>query len=155
MLVTTSSESITPTEHDTEVARESSEALAPLLEEQGNQEAHIRVSSKDKQGAEIILPFPAVRLLFNALQEMAKGHSVTLLPVDTELTTQQAAELMHISRPSLIKMLDEKKLPFRKVGAHRRICYEDVMRYLDAERARRKEIMKELIEETERLGLYK
>ena len=79
--------------------------------------------------------------------------SVTVLPVDTELTTQQAAELLRVSRPSLIKMLDEKKLPYRKVGAHRRVRYEDVLNYLETERARRKRVMEELVAETERLHL--
>ena len=72
----------------------------------------------------------------------------------TELTTQQAAELLRVSRPSLIKMRDERKFPYRKVGAHRRVRYEDVILYLETERARRKKVVEELVAETERLGLY-
>jgi excisionase family DNA binding protein len=145
---------ITPTDQESKVARRSSEVLAALLQESGEQDAHIRFGTEDQHGSEITLPHSAVRVLVTALQEMAKGHSVTLLPVDTELTTQQAAEFMRVSRPSLIKMLDEKKLPYRKVGAHRRIRYDDVLHYLASERARRKKVMEELVAETERLGLY-
>lgn len=155
MLVQTANETITPTDRDAETARKSSEALAPFFQGKGAREARIRFCAEGEQEAEITLPRSAVRLLFTALQEMAKGHSVTLLPVDTELTTSQAAELMRISRPSLIKMLDEKKLPYRKVGAHRRVRYDDVLGYLETERARRKKVMEELVAETERLGLYK
>jgi excisionase family DNA binding protein len=155
MFVQTPGEAITPTDQDTRIARTSSQALAPLLQESEGGEAHLRISTEGDRETEITLPHSAVRVLFSALQEMAKGRSVTLLPVDTELTTNQAAELMRISRPSLIKMLDERKLPYRKVGAHRRVRYEDVLRYLETERARRKQVMEELVAETERLGLYK
>lgn len=155
MYIQTANETITPTDQDTEMARSSSQALAPLLQENGNSEAHIRLCTADNQGADIALPSSVIRLVLTALQEMAKGHTVTLLPVEKELTTKQAAELMRISRPSLIKMLDEKKLPYRKVGAHRRVRYEDVLYYLDTERARRTKVMEELVAETERLGLYK
>lgn len=145
---------VTPTEQDTRIARTASEALATLLQQNGASEARIRFCAQGEQETEITLPHSAVRILFSALQEMAKGHSVTLLPVDTELTTQQAAQLMRVSRPSLIKMLDENKLPYRKVGAHRRVRYEDVLRCLEAERARCEKVMQELMAETERLGLY-
>lgn len=70
-----------------------------------------------------------------------------------ELTTQQAAELLRVSRSSLIKMLDEGKLPYRKVGAHRRVRYEDALLYVRNERARRARVIEELVAETERLGL--
>jgi excisionase family DNA binding protein len=155
MIVQATHEAIMPTDRDTQIARASSEALAPLLQDQQTGEARIRLCTEGNREAEIILPFSAIRLLFHALQEMAKGNTVTLLPVDTELTTQQAAELLRVSRPSLIKMLDEKKLPYRKIGAHRRIRYEDVLLYLKAERARRAKVMEALVAETERLGLYR
>jgi excisionase family DNA binding protein len=90
-----------------------------------------------------------------SVPKMAKDCIVPLLPVDTELTMQQAAELLRVSRPSLIKMLDEKELPYRGGGAHRRIRYEDVLLYLNAELARRAKVMEELVAETERLGLYR
>ena len=154
MFVQTTTEAITPTDKDSQLARASSEALAPLLSEKGSSRAHIHFSTESDHEADITLPLPAVHLLFQALQEMAKGNTVTLLPVDTELTTQQAAELMRVSRPSLIKMLEDKKLPYRTIGTHRRVRYEDIMLYLKAERARRAEVVRELMAETERLGLY-
>ncbi len=131
-----------------------SAALASLLNSKWISEARIHLRTGINSEADIALPLSAVHFLLHALQEMAKGNAVTLLPVDTEPTTQQAAELMRVSRPSLIKMLEENKLPYRKVGAHRRVRYEDVLLYLKAERGRRAEVLRELVAETERLGLY-
>ncbi len=155
MIVQTPDEAVTPTANDTELARTSSDALAVLLADGAERACSIRVHTEDLECVEIPLPGSAVRFLVTALQAIARGHSVTVLPVDAELTTQRAAELMRVSRPSLIKMLDEKKLPYRKVGAHRRVRYDDVLNYLNAERARRKKVMEELVAETESLGLYK
>jgi excisionase family DNA binding protein len=129
MAVRTPDKAIVPTEQEAKIARVSSQAMAQLIEENGPNEARIRISKQGNKATEITLPYSVIRLLYCALQELAKGHSVTLLPVDTELTTQKAAELMRLSRPSLIKMLEDDKLPYRKVGAHRRIRYEDVLRY--------------------------
>lgn len=153
MFVPLPHEAVTPTDQDQQTAHTSSRELAPLLQRKETGDAHIRFDAEGQQGVAIALPHSAVLLLLSALQEMAKGHAVTLLQVDAELTTNQAAQLMRISRPSLIKMLEEKKLPYRKVGAHRRVRYEDVLDYLATERSRRRKVMEELVAETERLGL--
>jgi excisionase family DNA binding protein len=154
MAVQMPNEAITPTTADVQMARRSSEALALLLGEKGAGKAQLHFSTAGGQEAKITLPLPATQLLYRALQEMAKGNAVTLIPVDAELTTQQAAEILRISRPSLIKMLDDKKLPYRRVGAHRRVRHRDILAYLETEKAARKEVLKELIAEQERLGLY-
>lgn len=153
MFVSTT-ETIMPSDQDAQMARTSSTILASLLDKGGADKAHLSLKGGDEQKSEISLPASAVRLLLQALQEMAKGNAVTLLHVDTELTTQQAAELLRVSRPSVIKLLDEGKMPYRKVGAHRRIRYEDILFYKETERARRVAVMHELVAETERIGLY-
>ena len=147
-------EVLVPTDQDTQLARASSRVLAPLLGDGQPLSSRVHLSTGGAHPTEIDLPQPIVRLLLGALNEMAAGHAVTLLPVTAELTTQQAAELLRVSRPSLIKMLDAGKLPYRKVGAHRRVRYEDALRYVQNERARRARVMEELVAETERLGLY-
>ncbi len=90
---------------------------------------------------------------------MGQGNGVTLTPVQKELTTQQAADFLMVSRPFLIEELLEKgKIPFRKVGNRRRIRYADLLHYRQQEEqeiARREQLMRELMAETERLGLYK
>ena len=160
MLTAFETEVLVPNDEDTQLARASSHALDLLLNAYGPDNggascAHVRVSADGSaQAAEVDLPLPALRLLMGALREMAAGNAVTLLPVPAELTTQQAAELLRMSRPSLIKLLEEGKLPCRKVGAHRRVRYADALLYIKNERARRAQVMEELVAETERLGLY-
>lgn len=83
------------------------------------------------------LPMGAVALLNDILQAMAAGRGITLIPESAELTTVQAAEVLNVSRPFLIKLLEENAIPYRKVGKHRRIRMEDVMMYksrIDRER---------------------
>ena len=143
-----------PTEQDMQVASAFSHALAPFLNGDKATDAHVHLSANGAPATEFDLPMPIVRLLMVALKEMAAGNTVAVLPVPAELTTNQAAELLRVSRPSLIKMLDAGKLPSRKVGTHRRVRYEDALLYMKNERARRAEVMKELVAETERLGLY-
>ena len=98
MLITNATETIMPTDQDTQIARASSAALGPLLAHQGTSETHIFLRTGSDSETDIVLPLSAVHLLLHALQEMAKGNAVTLLPIGTELTTQQAAELLRISR---------------------------------------------------------
>ena len=154
MTISPSKNEMSLTESDIQIAVASSVALGKLLGDSLPGESLIRLHKEGDIDSEITLPIPAVRLLFDVLQEMAKGNAVTTLLVENELTTQQAAELLRISRPSLIKMLEEERLPYRKIGAHRRVRYEDVQFYLENERKARKAALKEMIAEQERLGLY-
>lgn len=77
----------------------------------------------------IKLPESAVRLLVKILEEMARGNAVTIIPVHAELTTQEAADLLNISRPSLIEILNAGEIEYRKVGTHRRVRFEALMKY--------------------------
>ncbi len=130
------------------LARETGERLATLI-----------ARAEGKAEMEVTLPLPAVRLLIDVLQEMAEGKGFTVPPLQHEFSTQQAADFLRVSRPYLIEELLEKgKLPFRKVGNRRRVPLEDLVRFQEAEEkemARREAVMLELMEETERLGLYK
>ncbi len=134
------------------LAQQSSKALASLL--RGTPTVHLTVQSENEEAIDISIPDAAARLLLQALEEMAQGREVALLPTDAELTTQEAADLIRVSRPFLIKLLEEGKIPYGMVGAHRRVLYRDVTRYIEQEEARRVKVMEELVAETERLGLY-
>lgn len=83
-------------------------------------------------------------MLMDILDAMAAGQGITLIPVNAELTTVQAAEILNVSRPFLIKLLEEGKLPFRKVGKHRRIHMEDVMNYKQTIDREREEVLDQL-----------
>ena len=80
-------------------------------------------------GHDLILPRQALTLLRDLLTEMAQGNAVTVVPTHAELTTQEAANLLNVSRPYLVKLLENKVLPFTKTGIHRRIRYQELMTY--------------------------
>lgn len=92
---------------------------------------------KLKTPERLVLPASAVELLLNILDEMSAGHAITLFPIHAELTTQEAADVLNVSRPFLVNLLEEQNIPYRKVGTHRRIRFADLMRYkqqIDADR---------------------
>ena len=108
-----------------DLARESAAALARLLKDHPRQDrARARMDDID-----LVLPRHALELLRNILTEMAQGNAVTLMPVHAEVTTQEAANLLNVSRPHLVKLLEEGAIPFTRVGTHRRIRFQDVMAY--------------------------
>ena len=100
-----------------------------------------------------MLPAEAVHLLVRILTHMASGSAVTVLPVQAELTTQHATDLLGVSRPYLVRLLDEGKLPFHKVGTHRRVRAADVMAYQRQRHVRSKRLLDDLTEEAQSLGL--
>ena len=125
-----------PNNDDIALARDSGQRLAPFA--QSARSLKILVSDSDREQP-IELPAGAVALLMKILEAMAAGRGLHLIPESAELTTVQAAEILHVSRPFLIKLLEEGTLPFRKVGRHRRVRMEDVMAYkqrIDQERER-------------------
>ena len=132
-----------------DIARESSVALAQLLRSHPEQDrAHVRMD-----GADLVLPRQAIELLRNILNEMAQGNGVTILPVHAELTTQEAANLLNVSRPHLIKLLEAGELPFSKVGTHRRITLQDLMAYKAGRDAESEAAMQELVDQAQELDM--
>lgn len=107
----------------------------------------------DDKSATLEIPGQALRLLVDILTEIANGNGVTVAPVHAELTTQQAADLLNVSRPYLVKLLDERRIPHRRVGNRRRILLADVIAYKHHDEAERREIADELTAEAQRLGL--
>ena len=101
----------------------------------------------------ITLPKEAIELLVEILGQMANGNAVTIVPVNAELTTQQAADMLNVSRPFLVGLLDDGKIPHRLVGTHRRVRVADLLLYKDKDDAHRKAVQDELTAEAETLGL--
>jgi excisionase family DNA binding protein len=121
----------TPNEQESEMARDSSRKLSPFTRQ------NLRVTIPGNSELEIELPAIAVDALVRILTEMAAGNAVTLIPVHAELTTQEAASLLNVSRPYLVRLLEEGKLKFRKIGTHRRVLCSDLMEFkqrIDADR---------------------
>ena len=92
--------------------------------------------------------------LLALLDLLERGEPVALLPLEAELTTQQAADLLGVSRPHLVKLLEAGELPFRRVGRHRRIRVRDVLAYRERLREARHRALDELAQEAEALGFY-
>ncbi len=144
-------EPVAPTEAEAALARESSRALAPLLASEG--EVRLRLQPPKGRPELIALPDAAVRLLVDILTQMAQGHAVTLIPIHAELTTQQAAELLNVSRPFLVKLLEDGKLPYRKVGTHRRVLFRDVLALKQRSDEERRAALRALAEQGQALDM--
>ena len=88
------------------------------------------VKIKIQESSEYVtVPRKAVDLLFSILLNMAEGKSISLVPSDSEVSTQQAADMLNISRPHIVKLLEQGVIPHKKVGTHRRILLEDLVEY--------------------------
>jgi excisionase family DNA binding protein len=134
-MTTSTREPIVPTAEDAALAKKALHALASHQDQ--SMDLHVQIIQKRKTPEPLFLPPSAVRLLFTILDEMSAGNAVTLIPVHAELTTQEAADVLNVSRPFLVNLLEEQKIPYRKVGTHRRILFADLMRYkhqIDADR---------------------
>ena len=101
----------------------------------------------------MLMPIEALEALREVLGQLAAGNAVQIVPLQPELSTQQAADILNVSRPYLIGLLDSGKIPHRKVGAHRRVKYADVMAYKKADDEQGRAALDVLTQEAERLGL--
>ncbi len=102
----------------------------------------------------IVLPAEVVALLLGILRMMASGLGIALTPIHSELTTKQAADILNVSRPFVIKLLDAGEIPYHKVGSHRRMRREDVINYKQKLRQEREAFLDRLVAESQELGLY-
>jgi len=135
-----------PSNQESDLARASRQRLARYA----NPEQSLTVQVTDAEQAEPIeLPAGAVDLLLDILEAMAAGRGVTLIPEDAELTTVEAADILNVSRPYLVGLLENGTIPFRKVGAHRRVRLEDVMAYKAQVDTERESILDKLTEDAQ------
>lgn len=95
-------------------------------------------------GVEVEIPASAFYALHALVRDMAQGLTVTLIPHDRELTTKEAADILNVSRPFLVKLLDRDEIPYHRVGTHRRLRVEDVLAYREQRAKRRREKLREL-----------
>jgi excisionase family DNA binding protein len=141
-----------PTRSEQEAARGSFPALEESLKslaKKATTEIEIEETAQ-----KITVPTMALQLLTRILKDLGEGRPVQIVPIAAEMTTQAAAEMLGCSRPHVIKLLEQGKIPFTLVGKHRRIKYEDVMKYRMAMKEQQKRNLKDMMRDDEEAGLY-
>ena len=134
-----------PNSEVAQLARASAAELSRLL----NEKPHSDRAIVKMDGHDSILPRQALSLLRDLLTDMAQGNAVTIVPMHAEMTTQQAADILNVSRPHLVKLLESGQLTFTKVGTHRRIRFEDLMAYKQKLKQKSADAMDELAKQAQ------
>lgn len=143
---------------DRTAAEQAAQAVADLtafLMAHPTPTTRVRLCADEADGeTQVVIPAVAFRFFVDVLAELANGNAVTVAPVHAELTTQQAADLLNVSRPYLIKLLDEQQIPFRRVGNRRKVQLVDVLEFKRRDDEHRQKVLDDLTREAVDLGLY-
>ena len=146
-----------PTDSEVAQASDASRRLARLLPPGGEDAAvdvpPLRLVTGDNQDEMIAIPPGALRLLVDVLTQLGQGRAVTVLPQNVELTTQEVADYLNVSRPYVVSLIEQDKLPARKVGTRRRVAFEDLLRFDEQQHAQRRAALDELARIDRELGL--
>ena len=140
-----------PSKTEQKVASQSYIALASVIEQIRSKEPEIEIEETNDK---IKIPLSALKLLGDILKAMSEGKLISIVPIATEITTQAAAEFLGCSRPHLVKLLEEGKIEFTKVGKHRRIKFEDIMKYKKELKKQQKQHIIDIMNSDEETGLY-
>lgn len=140
-----------PTKIEQKTALKSYSALVAALSHIKETETEIEIEETHDK---IVIPLRALLLLGDILKAMSEGKPISIVPVATEVTTQKAAEILGCSRPHLVKLLEDGKINFVKIGKHRRILFEDVMKHKQKMKAEQKKHIIDMMNQDEELGLY-
>lgn len=143
---------VAPGAVDVEVAARALRRVKDYLASPGARSDELAILVEGGPGEALILPRPAVELFAHILAAMANGQGVQIMPVNAELTTQQAAELLNVSRPYLIGLLERGEIEYRLVGRHRRIRFDALMDYMRRDDLARKRAVDELTRLDQELG---
>lgn len=148
----TKTANVAPGVVDAEVAARALRRVKDYLTSAGADADELEVLVEGGPGEALVLPRPAVEMFVHVLAAMANGQGVQIMPVNAELTTQQAAELLNVSRPYLIGLLERGEIPYRLVGRHRRVRFDALMDYMRRDDLVRKQAVDELTRLDQELG---
>jgi len=140
-----------PSKDEQIAAMASYDALQSVLDDLKSDKQEIEIKETREK---IILPIKALKLLSNILKATSEGKIVSIVPIAAEMTTQAAAEFLGCSRPHLVKLLQEDKIPFTKIGKHRRVKFEDIKKYKEQMKSKQREILIDIMKSDEESGLY-
>ena len=140
-----------PSKLERRLAAESYDALASAIEQLHSEQPEIEI---DETSEKIKIPLSALKLLGDILKAMGQGKLISLVPISAEVTTQAAAEMLGCSRPHLVKLLEDGKIPFVKVGKHRRIKFDDIVEYRKQMKEQQKQNIIDIMNADEETGLY-
>jgi excisionase family DNA binding protein len=141
-----------PTRKEAEAAAQGKRVLAAFLATEFETQ-RIDIFDEKNQAQQVEVPTSALRLLVDILSELSNGNAVRVVPIHAELTTQEAADLLNVSRPHLVKLLEEGVLPHHKTGRHRRVRLVNLMRF-KSQRDRASEIaMEDLAKQAQELEI--
>jgi excisionase family DNA binding protein len=141
-----------PSAAEVALARESSRTLSAYLQTRAETQ---QIEIVDDQGAAhpVRVPVSALRLLVDLLTEIGAGNAVSIIPIHAELTTQDAADVLNVSRPFLVQLLERGEMPFHKIGTHRRVRYQDVIAYKERIDVERNKVLDALAEQAQELKM--
>ncbi|WP_126969466.1 helix-turn-helix domain-containing protein [Gynurincola endophyticus] len=140
-----------PSKNEQKTALQSYQALHSAIEQLITDTTEIEIEETREK---IVIPVRALKLLRDILKAMGQGSPISIVPVATEVTTQKAAEIIGCSRPHLVKLLDEGKIAFTKIGKHRRIKLEDVIKYKSKMKEEQKKHIIDIMNTDEEIDLY-
>lgn len=140
-----------PSKKEQITAMKSYNALVATLEELHSENPEIEI---EETAEKIKIPLKALKLLAKILKATSQGQPISLVPIATEMTTQAAAELLGCSRPHLVKLLEEGKIPYTMVGRHRRVKFEDAMKFKKEMKMKQERVLIDIMKSDEDLGLY-
>jgi len=141
-----------PARDEIDIANRSQKALAEHLVTKFETQ-RISIQDADDVSHQIELPTSALRLLLSILGELASGNAVQVVPVQAELTTQEAANILNVSRPHMVKLLEDGKLPYYKTGRHRRVLFADLIKFKEQRKQESLLAMQELTDLSQELDI--
>lgn len=141
-----------PDEQEVQLAAQGQRALASCLSGK-RKTRRIRLYDEADRAHEMELPVSTLRLVEEVLNGLARGDAIRVVAVNAELTTQEAADLLNVSRPHLVKLLEDGELPFLRTGKHRRVRLADLLQFKDAREQASAQAMDELSRQAQELGM--